>query len=295
MKRAPWIITIILTILLAACGSEPEPTPTPTPRPTNTPSPLPTLAEAALPMVESGGEPAAEPTAVATPTDTPVVTGQELSPVSPVATPEPTIVPSATPDIEAQAPLPVLAADLSCGEGCNAGNPAGLGLAVLVPQTGQFNVWVTSLDPLEDEEYEGWLVQGSRVESSGRFNTEADGSASAFGVVSGDARDVGWERLDLTIEPEPDDSDAPATPHSVGGSFRVTVMGEALYNRFDTPCAQCHGPAGEGGVGPVLAATGLIFDDFLTAVRSHQDLAEEDAVATRDLQHMYAWLTSSQP
>jgi mono/diheme cytochrome c family protein len=287
------VAAFVLVLILAACGGQAEPTPTKTPRPSDTPTALPTLAAAALPLVESG---ATAPVS----TDTPVATGEQvspLSPMSPLATPEPTPAPepTATPGLEAQPPVPVLAASLSCGEGCNAGNPAGVGMAILVPETGQFNVWVTGLDPLENEEYEGWLVLGDQVESSGRFNVEADGTGSTFGAIDFDVKDLPWEEFVLTIEPEPDDSDDPATPHSIGGPFRNTVIGEALYSRFDMTCQQCHGLAAEGGDGPVLAGTSLPFADFVTAVRSHEGLAQEDDVSTRDLQHMYAWLISGQP
>lgn len=291
MRRPVMLAAVVLVLALAAgCGGQAEPTPTKTPQPTEPPTALPTLAEAAMPVVESGE---ATPEA----TDTPLTTGEQLSPLSPLPTPEPTSEPepTATPGLEAQPPVPVLAATLSCGEGCNAGNPDGVGLAILVPETGQFNVWVAGLDPLANEEYEGWLVLGDQVESSGRFNVEEDGTGSAFGVVDFDLKDTPWEQFVLTIEPEPDDSDAPAAPHSIGGPFRNSVMGEALYGRFDLACQQCHGPAAEGGVGPVLAGTGLGFADFVTAIRSHEGLAQEDAVSTRDLQHMYAWLISGQP
>jgi hypothetical protein len=294
------MIIMLFAAVLAACGSEGEPTPTKTPRPTATFTPLPTVA-AVMPAVENN-----EP--VESPPDTPTLpaTGEQTSPlptpadaVSPLVTPSPTpeVQPTATPTpgFEAQEPQPALAANLSCGEGCNAGNPEGVGLVMFNLVTGQLDTWVANLDPLEGAAYEGWLVEGSRAESTGRFNVRPDGTAGEF-IVLVNLKDDPWSSFVLTVEPEPDDSPAPAAPHSIGGPLRRTTVGEAFYSRFDMPCQQCHGPAAEGGTGPALASTSLSFDEFLAAVRNHPGgTLTEEVVATRDLQHMYAWLTSIQP
>lgn len=191
--------------------------------------------------------------------------------------------------------MSVLAANLSCGEGCNAGNPDGAGLAILNRETGQFNIWAIQLDPLEGQEYEGWLVKADEVESSGRFGVAADGTVAEFSVLTGSLKDEPWTSFVLTIEPEPDDSDEPAAPHSIGGPLRATVMGEALYSRFDMPCQQCHGAQAEGGSASALRGTALPYGEFEAAVRTRHPSADysDVVIASRDLQHLYAWLVAS--
>jgi mono/diheme cytochrome c family protein len=270
---------------LIACGGQAEPTPTKTPRPTDTATPLPTLERAvALPAVESSASQVQL-------TETPQASGNTF--VSPVDTPTATpIPPTPTPGIEAQAPAPVLAANLNCGAGCNAGNPEGVGLAILDPQSGQFLMWTDKLEALTGQEYEGWLVRDGVVESSGRFNAEPSGVASSAWVLSEAVKSQPWTSFVLTIEPEPDDSDAPAAPHSIGGPLRSTVMGEALYSRFNMPCQECHGAQAEGGSAAALVGTSLPFAEFEAAVRMQHPDADysEGVIAGRDLQHIYAWL-----
>jgi hypothetical protein len=184
---------------------------------------------------------------------------------------------------------------LTCGQGCNAGNPEGIGLALFDLDTGQFNTYVSGLDPLSGQVYEGWLVEGNRAESTGRFNVRADSTAAEF-IILADLQDEPWSSFVLTIEPEPDPDDAPAIEHSIGGPLRRTVMGEALYSRFDMPCQQCHGLAAEGGTGPALAGIPISFEDFLTVVRNHPNAEfPEEIAATRDLRHIYAWLQALIP
>lgn len=299
--RRLFVFSIVILFLVVGCGSQAQPTPTKTPRPTETSTPLPTLA-AALPAIESnasgpvpsaeGSETEAAGASESAQTEAESAAGEGTSPLP---TPEPTATvpaPTPTPGLEAQPPMDVLAANLSCGEGCTTGDEGAVGLAVLSPTTTQFNIWVANLAPLENEVYEGWLVQGSQVESTGRFNTETDGAAGEYSFLSADALQIPWESFVLTVEPEPDDSEAPATPHSIGGQLRQTVMGEALWSRFDMPCQQCHGARAEGGAAPSLAgAGGLAFPAFAKAVRGHAEVSlTEEAVANRDLQHIYAWL-----
>jgi hypothetical protein len=217
--------------------------------------------------------------------DTPPATGEQISPIE-------TPTPTPTPGFEAQDPVPVLAANLTCGEGCNAGNPEAVGLAIVDPRTSQFLIWTEKLEPLVGEEYEGWLVGDGAVESTARFNVEETGVTAFSVVLSPNVTSAPWESFVLTIEPEPDDSDAPAAPHAIGGPLRSTVMGEALYSRFNMPCQQCHGPQGEGGSAAALASPTLSYTEFEAAVRTRHPDADysEGIIATRDLQHMYAWL-----
>lgn len=290
MRTRHILLTALLAgLLLAACGGkDAEPTPEKTPAPTATFTVAPTK-EVALPLVESGAAatdtPAPEAQSpIATPTAPP-------SPVEePTATTEPTAAP--TPGFESQAPVLVLAANLACGAQCNTPEADAVGSVIFDLSTGEFRTWVENLDPLQGQVYEGWLVQGARAESTGRFNTDTNGSAAEsidLSALSGDP----WSTFVFTIEPEPDDNPAPAAAHSIDGVLRQTAMGEALYTRFDSTCQTCHGAAAEGGIGPALLSTALSYGEFLDKVRSHPGASfTEETVSVVDLQHVYAWLTA---
>ena len=271
-----WVVVAMAVAALAGCGGQAVPTPTKTPRPTVQVTPLPTAA-AVLPVVVSGEETSPLPTP-----------GDGVSPL-PTPPPSPVPSPSPTPGFETQLPVPALAGNLACGEGCTAGNPAAVGSVVFDLATGQLNTWVAGLDPLQGQVYEGWLVEGSRAESSGRFNSRADGSAAEF-IVLLDYKGLPWSNFLLTLEPDPDDDPRPAQAHSIGGALRRTVMGEALYNRFDRPCQQCHGPSGEGGTGPALKGSELTYELFHAGVRNHPGGSFGEAILSDlELQHIYAW------
>ncbi|MCB0003635.1 MAG: hypothetical protein KDI07_16265 [Anaerolineae bacterium] len=278
-----------MLIILAACGGkDAEPTPEKTPAPTATFTAAPTT-EVSLPLVENGAAatdtPAPEAQSpIATPTSPP-------SPVEePTATGEPAAVP--TPGFESQAPVPVLAANLACGAQCNTPEADAAGSVIFDLSTGEFRTWVAKLDPLDGQVYEGWLVQGARAESTGRFNTDAGGSAAESIDLSALKSDP-WSTFVFTIEPEPDDNPAPAAAHSIDGVLRETVMGEALFTRFDSSCQTCHGPTAEGEIGPALLGTSLPFGDFVDKVRGHAgNTFTEEIVPVVDLQHVYAWLVA---
>ncbi|MCA9871572.1 MAG: cytochrome c, partial [Anaerolineae bacterium] len=75
--------------------------------------------------------------------------------------------------------------------------------------------------------------------------------------------------------------------------LRETVMGEALYTRFDSQCQTCHGTSAEGDIGPALRGTGLAYGEFLDKVRNHPGASfTEETVPSVDLQHLYAWLVA---
>jgi len=291
MKRIATLMVLgILVSVLAACGGKEtaEPTPEKTPAPTATFTAAPTT-EVVVPLVESGASATDTPTMEASsPLPTPT------SPPSPVdelpATPEPTAAPMS--GFESQAPVPVLAASLACGAQCNTPEPDAVGSVIFDLSSGEFRTWVANLDPLDGQMYEGWLVEGARAESTGRFNTDADGSAAEsidLSALKGDP----WSTFVFTIEPEPDDTQAPAAAHSIDGVLRETVMGEALYTRFDSACVICHGPTAEGDIGPALRSTLLYYGEFLDKVRTHPGATFDEAVVpTVDLQHIYAWLVA---
>lgn len=290
MRTRHILLTALLAgLLLAACGSkDAEPTPDKTPAPTPTFTAAPTT-EVALPLVENG----------AAPTDTPAPAAQSplptpTAPPSPVEQPDATVAATAeSPSgFESQAPLPVLAANLACGAQCNTPETDAVGSVIFDLSSGEFRTWVANLDPLQGQVYEGWLVQGARAESTGRFNIDADGSAAETIDLSALKTDP-WSTFVFTIEPEPDNNPAPAAAHSIDGVLRQTVMGEALYTRFDSTCQTCHGAAAEGATGPALRGAGLTYGEFLEKVREHPgaSFTEETAPAI-DLQHLYAWLVA---
>lgn len=61
------------------------------------------------------------------------------------------------------------------------------------------------------------------------------------------------------------------------------------------PCAGCHGVTAQGQFGPALAGTSLTFEEVRRQVRNPRDKMvpfSPDQVSDKDLQDIYAWLTS---
>lgn len=109
---------------------------------------------------------------------------------------------------------------LSCGDDCgHAESQGATGSAVVDGATGRVDITVVDLPQLTDEVYEGWLAGGGEDPiSTGRFNTDANGSGSSS-IVLGDISDRSYERVVLTVEPEPDPTPAPDPRHSIGGDI----------------------------------------------------------------------------
>ncbi|MEA3336954.1 MAG: hypothetical protein U9R25_13665 [Chloroflexota bacterium] len=288
------IIAVIITALLAGCGGRAEPTPTKTPRPLPPTTPLPRATSGAAARAPASEQVSPLPTPTAPQSSLPTPT----APQSPLPTPSETTFPrmpaSSAISFDLREPVPVLAADLICDSECNVGKTNSVGLVILDLEAKQLDTWVTNLDPLEGQEYEGWLIDENSVESVVRFNTSPAGISGQYVFLTGMADDP-WMAFELSVEPEPDESIVPSSDRSIGGPLRRTAMGEALYHGFFLPCQGCHGRNGEGGEASALKDTDLTFDQFLDATRQHDGIEIPEAVAsTGDLRHVYSWLVSSQ-
>lgn len=98
---------------------------------------------------------------------------------------------------------------------------------------------------------------------------------------------------------------APAPPPPTNTPAPALVLSQPDTARgyqvwLDKQCTACHGPAGQGGIGPALNHTPLAFDDFLHKVRtalppkpafSATELPDQDAY------NVYGWLqtTNAEP
>lgn len=108
---------------------------------------------------------------------------------------------------------------LSYDHGSNYGDQDATGLALIDTETGQVDITVEGLPMLTDEEYEGWLAGGGdTATSTAKFNTDADGNGSSS-ITLGDITLRTWDRVVLTVEPNPDPSSSPDSRHSIGGDI----------------------------------------------------------------------------
>ena len=109
--------------------------------------------------------------------------------------------------------------ELAYGGGSNWGPKDATGVAGLSTSTGLVEIDVVGLPALTGEVYEGWLAGGDETPiSTGRFNTDANGLGSST-ITLGDISSRTYERVVITVEPEPDPSKGPDPRHSIEGSI----------------------------------------------------------------------------
>lgn len=71
------------------------------------------------------------------------------------------------------------------------------------------------------------------------------------------------------------------------------AQGQKLFN--DEQCIACHGPQGQGAIGPTLARTALPFDQFLLKVRNAlppKPAFATDVLPDQGVYDIYGWLQS---
>jgi len=106
---------------------------------------------------------------------------------------------------------------LAYGEGSNHGPQDATGSATVSGGSGQVDIEVRGLPTLSAERYEGWLAGGGETAlSTGCFNTDADGGGSST-IVLGDISGTSFEKVVITVEPEPDSDPGPDPRHSIEG------------------------------------------------------------------------------
>jgi hypothetical protein len=99
----------------------------------------------------------------------------------------------------------------------NHGPANATGNATVVTADGKVDIVVQGLPTLTNELYEGWLAGGDEDPiGTGRFNTDASGAGSST-IMLGDITDRTYERVVITVEPEPDVSAGPDDRHSIQG------------------------------------------------------------------------------
>lgn len=103
--------------------------------------------------------------------------------------------------------------------GSNWGPKDATGTAVIETAAGKVTITVKGLPKLDKEVYEGWLAGGGEGAcTTGRFNTD-DSGAGKSAITLGDLSERTFERVVLTVEPEPDPTTDPDDRHSIGGNI----------------------------------------------------------------------------
>jgi hypothetical protein len=99
------------------------------------------------------------------------------------------------------------------------------GLAELMLAEGIVRVAADGLPRLENESYQGWLVNSESGDaiSFGRFNASALGTVAFEGTLPPIA-DFGFDLIILTAEPDPDDAPQASSQRGIGGYF--SLVGE---------------------------------------------------------------------
>jgi mono/diheme cytochrome c family protein len=100
-----------------------------------------------------------------------------------------------------------------------------------------------------------------------------------------------------TVAPAPD-LPAPTPPPESAASLSEPNLprGQQLY--LDKQCVACHGSSAEGGIGPKMADTELVFGSFLQIVRTAlppKPAFSETELTTQDVYNIYSWLQNMEP
>ncbi|NOK63098.1 MAG: hypothetical protein GFH27_549279n471 [Chloroflexi bacterium AL-W] len=205
MYKAGFIVLFALS--LSTCGAT---------APTGSTAEQPDVADVPTTIsteTQSTEQPEAEPTAVAAevPTDMPSTETTDIE--LPAPTDENSAGEATAESDEAELPpnaqiVPLrYLADLS-----NFGPQDATGTLTLLPDTNTIIVEVEGLPPVEGKIYEVWMLPAA--DPGGRFNTDADGIGWLEQTLAQDLNN--YDQIILTVEPEPDDSPAPAPEHSIG-------------------------------------------------------------------------------
>lgn len=94
------------------------------------------------------------------------------------------------------------------------------GKAYIDTTTGLVEIFVEDMPALPGQAYEGWLAGGDEdAVTTGVIELGASGFGSSE-IVLGDISDLTYERVVITVEPDPDDDPGPDLPHSISGKIR---------------------------------------------------------------------------
>lgn len=81
------------------------------------------------------------------------------------------------------------------------------------------------------------------------------------------------------------DTTTPATPAPGGSTARGQVV-------FESECAGCHGPNGEGGTGPRLAGSGLVATEIAATIRQGAGIMPPALVTGPDEAEVVAYVVA---
>ena len=91
--------------------------------------------------------------------------------------------------------------------------------------------------------------------------------------------------------PDPPATSTPRPEAAANLAEPDPARGQQLY--LDKQCGACHGPVGEGGIGPKLSGSTLSFDTFLLTVRNAlppKPAFNEAELSNQDAFSIYGWL-----
>jgi hypothetical protein len=109
---------------------------------------------------------------------------------------------------------------LGYDDGTNFGPETATGSAIVDTPTGRVELSVSGMPRLDGDLYEGWLRGGGEDPTSlGTFNSSETGAAIHVATL-GDLREATFERIEVTVEPDPDgDPEVPDVRVTIGGDI----------------------------------------------------------------------------